>query len=104
MSINPNARKLKAPDLLPQGIRAWGGRIPKRIRMLTTVTPDTIPGVPAYQIHDEWMAAVEGNEYPVEINRLGAVTALLPGGRKIGVKPDEFEVVESVSLAVEDTD
>jgi hypothetical protein len=36
-------------------------------------------------------------EYPAWTNRHGAVSAILPNGDKLGLMPNEFEVVEFLS-------
>lgn len=69
------------------------GRVPKTVRMTQTVKPDVIPGlgpVPGYS----GLAAAEGSEFPVWTNSFGAVSIIFPDGRRLGVKPDEFEVTE----------
>jgi hypothetical protein len=38
--------------------------------------------------------AVKGEEYDAWVNRNGAVSAILPNGELLGLKPDEFEVTE----------
>lgn len=64
-------------------------RVPKVIRMLKTVESDVL-----------WVKEYNGLVaeiqmlYPAWTNSYGAVAAVLDDGRKLGVKPDEFEVVE----------
>lgn len=71
----------------------YKGRVPKAVRMLETVTADAIPGlgIPP-ECRD--MIAVASAEYPVWVNMHGAVSVLLPNGKQLGLKPDEFEVTE----------
>lgn len=71
----------------------FGGRIPKTIRMLKTVLPD-MTGVPVLDAQCEGIIAEIACHYPAWTNSHGAVCAVLDNGQKIGVKPDEFEVIE----------
>lgn len=71
----------------------WGGRTPKMVRMLITVRAD----FPFSVIHPGTIA-LSGYPYEVYVNPLGAVSAILPNGEKLGLKPDEFEVVEWVEV------
>ena len=66
---------------------AWHGKVPKRIRMATTIRPDFGLG-PAGTI------AVRGEEYEAWTNSHGAVCAICENGYRLGVKPYEFEVIE----------
>lgn len=63
----------------------WGGQLPKRVKMLRDVTSD-LPFPPFLCCH-------QGCIYEVELNPHGAVSARL-GSNVLGLKPDEFEVVE----------
>jgi hypothetical protein len=67
--------------------KRWNGRTPKTIRMLRTVRSDMPFG-------DRVGPAESGKEYPAYTNSHGAVCAVFPDGKKLGVKPHEFEVVE----------
>lgn len=40
------------------------------------------------------LLCIQGNEYYVWVNSYGAVSAILPNGEQLGLKPDEFEVIE----------
>lgn len=69
----------------------WNGRVPLRVRMLKTVRSDWVFG--------QALVAREGEVYDVWVNRHGAVSVILEEGmerqvKKLGVKPDEFEVVD----------
>lgn len=66
----------------------WYGKVPSRVKMTKTVRPDFPCSLT--QIGQ----ALIGIEYPVWVNSHGAVTAILPNGEKLGLKPDEFEIVE----------
>ncbi len=63
------------------------GRVPKRIKMLMTVSPD-FPFCSSIK-----SMAVKGSTYSAWTNSLGAVSAII-GEDKLGLKPDEFEVVD----------
>jgi hypothetical protein len=69
----------------------FGDRIPSKIRMIKTVASDFafLGNVPPPCIVSE--------VYPAWTNSYGAVSAVHPNGQKLGVKPDEFEVVEWVT-------
>jgi hypothetical protein len=68
------------------------GRVPKTIRMRRTVQPDE----PLRSLDPEWSRVIAEHSmlYPAYTNSHGAVSAVLDEGRKLGVKPDEFEIVE----------
>ncbi len=70
----------------------WNDRTPKTIRMLRHVTPDALCAMVDPTARD--MAAENAGEYPAWTNSYGAVCAVFPDGRRLGVKPAEFEVVE----------
>ena len=70
---------------------SWRGRVPVRIRMAKTVRPD--PPM-TWLPENAGMAAELDRDYPCWVNSHGAVAAILPDGRHIGVKPYEFDVVE----------
>ena len=71
----------------------FGDRVPVRIRMLMSVCPDDFCGVlgdrygtgPTLYFHEV---------YEAWTNSHGAVCGICRNGFKLGVKPDEFEVVE----------
>lgn len=70
----------------------FGDRVPKTIQLLRDVSTDVIPG--GGYITDRPLFADGGKTYPAWTNKYGAVAAVFPDGRNLGVKPDEFEVVE----------
>jgi hypothetical protein len=63
------------------------GRIPLKVKLAKTVTPD-IPFVLSGTI------AIKDEEYFVYVNSYGAVSAILPNGEKLGLRPAEFDVTE----------
>ena len=74
----------------------WPGKVPVRIRMNLTVRADA------------WWANMQagarlnargGKEYKAHTNRYGAVSAWV-AGELLGVKPDEFEVVEFCEMQI----
>lgn len=68
----------------------FGDKVPKTVRLRQTVTADYVPGIgflsPA--------VAVYSATYPAWTNSYGAVAAVLADGKHLGLKPDEFEIVE----------
>lgn len=74
----------------------FGRRVPKAVRLLRHVTPDprSIIGLGYPDIPTAALGAV----IPVWTNSYGAVAAVLPDGQRLGLKPDEFEVVEWIDL------
>jgi hypothetical protein len=63
------------------------GRVPKRIKMAKTVRPDC-PGCKPGTV------ALIDSEYDAWTNSHGAVCAVCENGEYLGVKPDEFDVIE----------
>lgn len=57
----------------------------------TTIRPDCLPGMPRNL--GDGVSAHPGVEHPVTLNRNGAVSAVLDGGQKLGLKPSEFDFV-----------
>lgn len=68
----------------------WFDKVPLKVRMATTVTPDLPDLIPT----PEGTIALSKNEYFVWVNSYGAVSAILPNGQKLGLKPSEFVVTE----------
>lgn len=68
----------------------WKGKVPKRVKMAKTVTSD----LPIFLQKTESIIAEGGKEYYVYCNSHGAISAILPNGEKLGLKPYEFEVIE----------
>jgi hypothetical protein len=63
----------------------FGDRVPKTVRLRCTSSSDLFMG--------DWLVARAMREYPVWTNSYGAVSVVFPDGKKLGLKPDEFEVV-----------
>jgi hypothetical protein len=69
----------------------FGDRVPSKIKMRRTVTSD----YPMFLRPGEAMLlAIGGEVYEAWTNSYGAVAAVMPNGKNLGVKPDEFEVIE----------
>jgi hypothetical protein len=66
----------------------WEGKVPLKVKMLIRVHPD----MPFLCKSDT--EALEGKEYYVWVNSYGAVSAILPNEERLGLKPDEFEIIE----------
>jgi hypothetical protein len=64
--------------------------IPIRVRMRETVRPD-FPFL--LDPKNRGMVAMRGEEFPCAVNPHGAVSVVFPSGEKLGVKPDEFDVI-----------
>lgn len=73
----------------------WPGRIPLRVRMVKRVWPDF-----PFLLQGPVCAAEMGQEYDTWTNVYGAV-AVWVNGEKLGVRPDEFQVVEWYTVEVE---
>ncbi len=63
------------------------GRVPQRIFMLRTIYPEC-PGAKPGTV------ARRDGEYDAWTNKHGAVCAVCDNGEHLGVKPDEFDVIE----------
>jgi hypothetical protein len=68
----------------------WNGKVPLKVKLKMTVMPD----IPLIFVPDGGTLCIEGNEYYVWVNKHGAVSAILPNGEQLGLKPNEFEVSE----------
>ncbi len=64
----------------------FNNRVPLKIRMLKTVTSD-IPMATDF-------IAVEGREYYCNVNSHGAISAILPAGKELGIKPNEAQIIQ----------
>ena len=71
----------------------FGDKVPKTVRLKQMVTTDIIPGTAMF-ISPKPLVAHDGRTYPAWTNSYGAVCAVFPDGDKLGLKPDEFEVIE----------
>ena len=66
-------------------------RTPKKVRVLYDVESELYH----YTCDpNDVLQANRGEEFPVWVNSHGAVAIVFPDGRKLGVKPGEFEVIE----------
>jgi hypothetical protein len=63
----------------------FGDRVPKTVRLRCMVSSDLFMG--------DWLIARAMQEYPAWTNSYGAVSAVFPDGKKLGIKPDEFKIV-----------
>ncbi len=68
----------------------FGDRVPSKIRMVKTVYSDLAHLFPKEAVPP----AIISTLYDAWTNSYGAVAAVYPDGRKLGVMPGEFEVVE----------
>lgn len=64
------------------------GKVPLKVKVRRNVYPDLPFG------NKEGTECIEGQEYYVWVNNLGAVAAILPNGEQLGLKPNEFDVTE----------
>ena len=73
----------------PDGDWAIPDYVPSRVMVKKAVHSDLAMFLPGPH------ASVEPGEYPVECNKYGAVTVDTPNG-KLGLKLDEFDIVEMI--------
>lgn len=87
---------IDCPALHEKGVGyPFGDKVPAKIRMRQTVTADPMPGIGLAFLNGEPPPlALIGVEYPCWTNKYGAVCAVFPNGKMLGVKPHEFEVSE----------
>lgn len=78
--------------------KRFGNAVPMRIRMLMTVRPDFAFILPPEKRD---MILIQGRTYDATTNSHGAVCGVCGCGNVLGVKPDEFEVVEWYPVALE---
>lgn len=89
----PTENRIDCPALRKRSnIYPFGARVPRTVRMLKTVTPDPMPGIGLAYIKGDMPVATVGQSYPVWTNSHGAVAAVMPDGRHLGLRPAEFEV------------
>lgn len=70
----------------------WAGRVPSRVKVTASrgVRPDGYMGLwPEYR----GLVCLFGEEYDAECNSHGAVAAIFPDGRVLGLRPNEFEII-----------
>lgn len=70
----------------------FGDRVPRTVKMFTTAVADPMPGIGSALLRGESPICPEGEIFPVWTNSHGAVAAVLPDGRRLGLRPSEFEV------------
>lgn len=70
----------------------FGDRVPRTVKMFTTVTADPMPGVASALLQGDSPICREGEIFSVWTNSHGAVAAVLPNGKHLGLRPAEFEV------------
>lgn len=70
----------------------FGERVPRTVQMLKTVTPDPMPGIGLAYIKGSVPIASAGQSYHEWTNSHGAVSAVMPDGERLGLRPAEFEV------------
>ncbi len=66
------------------------GKVPLKIRMATTAKSD----LPVFVQSNAEKVANKGEEYYVWCNSHGAMSAILPNGEKLGIRPAECEIIE----------
>jgi hypothetical protein len=66
------------------------GKVPLKIKMACTVKSD----LPFFMQPKNDMVAHKYEEYFVWCNSHGAMSAILPNGEKLGIRPSECEIVE----------
>lgn len=70
----------------------FGDRVPRTVRMVKSVTADPMPGIGLAYIKGTVPLATQNNIYDAWTNSHGAVAAVMPDGRHLGLRPGEFEV------------
>ena len=68
--------------------KQWHNQVPLKVKMNQRVASD----FPA--IFKPSVECIKGEHYYCWVNSYGALSAILPDGEKLGLKPDEFEVIE----------
>jgi len=70
----------------------FGDRVPRTVKMFTTVVADPMPGITSALLQGDGPICPEGQIFPVWTNSHGAVAAVMPDGKHLGLRPSEFEV------------
>ncbi|CRM19804.1 hypothetical protein [Pseudomonas sp. 31 R 17] len=70
----------------------FGERVPRTVRMLKTVTPDPMPGIGLACIKGSVPITLAGQSYHVWTKSHGAISAVMPDGERLGLRPADFEV------------
>ncbi|QXE10700.1 DUF4406 domain-containing protein [Pseudomonas sp. AN-B15] len=68
----------------------FGDRVPRTVRMLKAVTADPMPDY--VYVNGDLPVANVGQSYVAWTNIYGAVAAVMPDGKRLGLRPTEFEV------------
>lgn len=68
--------------------KQWHNQVPLKVKMNQNVGPD----MPFLFSSKE--RCIKDNEYYCHVNSYGALSAILPDGERLGLKPGEFEVIE----------
>lgn len=87
---NMNPKAIESPALTRKAKNypaRYEGKVPWKVRMFESVYPDL------HLVRNVGLVAAKGQTYEVWVNSNGAVGAII-GDRMLGLKPDEFEVVE----------
>lgn len=66
------------------------GKVPLKIKMSCTAKSD----LPMFIQRNTDTVAYAGEEYFVWCNSHGAMSAILPNGEKLGIRPSECEIIE----------
>ena len=68
-------------------------RVPLKVIVAKTIRPDFMKYTDLLGIKEDTIC-LKDNEYYVWVNSFGAVSAILPNGEKLGLRPSEFDVTE----------
>lgn len=68
----------------------YRGRVPLKVRVAKDVPPD----LTEFNKELKCLICFKDNEYYVRVNSHGAVSAILPNGERLGLRPSEFDVIE----------
>jgi hypothetical protein len=89
----PTENRIDCPALHKRSkIYPFGERVPCTVRMVKSVTADPMPGIGLAYIKGAVPVANQDDIYHVWTNSHGAVAAVMPDGRHLGLRPGEFEV------------
>lgn len=68
----------------------WNTRVPLKVRMKETVMPE----MPMVFTPKDGTICIKDNQYYVWVNSYGAISAILENSERLGLKPNEFEIIE----------
>lgn len=95
----PIQNRIDCPALRKRSnIYPFGERVPRTVRMLKTVTADPMPGVGLAYIKGDMPVATAGQSYPVWTNSHGAVAAVMPDGRHLGLRPQSSRLIPGTTF------